>query len=126
MQNENFCINCGSFATEQHHIVPLAIGGNDVDTNKVWLCSKCHALIHGTDIEKRGTYWKNLQRAGINRAKQQGIKFGRPTTKKPENWNNVIIQLKNKEITAIKAMELTHTTKSTFYKYFNQWSEEVI
>lgn len=42
----NKCINCGKEASELHHVIPLALGGNDIDSNKVWLCIKCHSLIH--------------------------------------------------------------------------------
>ena len=68
----NICINCGKPAIELHHVIPLVLGGNDIDSNKVYLCSECHALIHGYDIKTRGTDWHNLQRIGIERAKAEG------------------------------------------------------
>lgn len=74
---KHYCINCGKEATELHHVVPLAIGGNDVESNKVWLCSKCHTLIHGMNEERRGTHWRELQRAGIEKAKLEGKYKGR-------------------------------------------------
>lgn len=41
------CANCGTIKDlEYHHIVPLIFGGNDINTNIVCLCSKCHRLIH--------------------------------------------------------------------------------
>ena len=40
------CINCGSpDEVEWHHVVPLEIGGNDVDTNLVPLCYSCHKAV---------------------------------------------------------------------------------
>ena len=40
------CINCGSpDEIEWHHVVPLEIGGNDVDTNLVPLCYSCHKAV---------------------------------------------------------------------------------
>lgn len=125
MQN-NICVNCGNLATEKHHIVPLALGGNDIESNKVWLCSKCHAIIHGLNIQRRGTYWKNLQANGIKQAKEKGISFGRPKIQKPINWNEIILKHLNKEITAKEAMKLVNVTKSTFYKYYNEWTKEVL
>lgn len=46
------CINCGSpDEIEWHHVVPLAVGGYDVDTNLVPLCYSCHkAVTHQTLI----------------------------------------------------------------------------
>lgn len=40
------CINCGSpDEIEWHHVVPLEVGGNDVDTNLVPLCYSCHKAV---------------------------------------------------------------------------------
>ena len=46
----NICINCGKKADELHHVVPLALGGNDIDSNKVWLCTDCHSIIHNRSL----------------------------------------------------------------------------
>ncbi|GHV34987.1 DNA recombinase [Clostridia bacterium] len=62
---------------------------------------------------------KKRQSEGIAVAKEKGKHLGRPKAQKPDNWNEVIAQWENKEITAVKAMELTGTTKSTFYKLLN-------
>lgn len=57
---------------------------------------------------------------GIQNAKQQGIKFGRPSIPIPSNWNEVISLWKKGEITAVKAMELTKLKRTTFYKLAKQ------
>ena len=41
------CCNCGTSENiEYHHIVPLSLGGNDVVTNIVPLCHRCHKVAH--------------------------------------------------------------------------------
>lgn len=41
------CVNCGSTESiEYHHIVPLALGGNDTESNMVALCHQCHKAAH--------------------------------------------------------------------------------
>ena len=60
---------------------------------------------------------KKRQSEGIAIAKEKGKHLGRPKAQKPDNWKEVYTQWKNGEITAVKAMELTGTTKSTFYKF---------
>lgn len=41
------CANCGSKENiEYHHIVPLFLGGRDVQSNIVPLCYKCHKAAH--------------------------------------------------------------------------------
>ena len=60
---------------------------------------------------------RKRQGEGIAVAKEKGKHLGRPKAVKPENWNEVFAQWKQCDITAVKAMELTGTTKSTFYKF---------
>ena len=33
-----------------HHVIPRGKGGNDSVYNLITLCSKCHALAHGTNV----------------------------------------------------------------------------
>ena len=95
------CINCSKEATEQHHVIPLSLGGNDIESNKVWLCSECHALIHNLNKEHRGTHWRELQRAGIERAKKEGKYKGRKRIDIDEkNFIKACAQWRNKERTA--------------------------
>lgn len=42
--------------------------------------------------------------------------YGRPAVKKPDNWDCVMQQWRNGEITAVCAMKLTGLKKTTFYK----------
>ena len=69
------CINCGIEATNMHHVVPKVLGGNE-DSNRVPLCGFCHDKVHNTDH----LALKELQRAGIERAKKEGKYKGRPPT----------------------------------------------
>lgn len=59
---------------------------------------------------------RRLQAEGIAAAKSRGKYLGRPRARKPENWDEVISDWKAGKITAIKAMELTGTKRTTFYK----------
>lgn len=56
------------------------------------------------------------QRNGIQKAVSNGVKFGRTPASYPDNWEQVMSLWKCGEITATKAMELTHTKRTTFYK----------
>lgn len=60
------------------------------------------------------------QKAGIASALARGIKFGRPSIKKPENWNEVYLDWRAGRITAVEAMRQTNLTKCTFYKLAKQ------
>lgn len=49
----NVCANCGSTESiEYHHIVPLFVGGKEIESNIVPLCHRCHkAAHHGRNIQ---------------------------------------------------------------------------
>ena len=64
---------------------------------------------------------RKRQAEGIAIAKKKGaVQFGRPKAQKPENWEDVISQWRAGQITAVKAMQLTGLTKTTFYKLVNE------
>lgn len=63
---------------------------------------------------------RTRQAEGIAAAKAKGKYLGRPMVETPENWDDVMRQWKNGEITAVRAMELTGVKRSTFYKLAKQ------
>lgn len=56
------------------------------------------------------------QKEGITAAKAKGVRFGRPEFRIPDNWESVINDWQSGKITAKRAMELTGTKRTTFYK----------
>lgn len=47
---QNFCVACGEAnpaKLEHHHLVPVAVGGSDDETNLITLCDTCHGKVHG-------------------------------------------------------------------------------
>ena len=58
---------------------------------------------------------RKRQREGIEIAKAQGKHLGRPAIK-PENWDTVYFQWKQKKITATKAAAILGISKATFYR----------
>lgn len=73
-----------------------------------------YATMAQAELEKK----EKRQREGIEAMKARGEwhRYGRPQIQKPNNWDEVIKQWKHGEISAVKAMELTNTKKTTFYK----------
>ena len=63
---------------------------------------------------------RTRQAEGIAAAKAKGKYLGRPMVETPENWEDVMRQWRNGEITAVRAMELTGVKRSTFYKLAKQ------
>ena len=77
-----------------------------------------YATMAQAEIEKK----EKRQQEGIEAKKARGewSDYGRPKAEKPSNWDEVIAQWNNGEITAVKAMELTGTKKTTFYKLLKE------
>ena len=74
----------------------------------------------GTIAEQERTTIRQRQADGIAAAKQKGVALGRPKAQKPDNWEEVIAEWQAGKITAAKAMELTGTKRTTFYKLLSE------
>ncbi len=75
--------------------------------------------------EQERTEIKNRQAEGIAIAKAQGVKFGRPLYKLPDNWAEVYTKWKTKEITVTDAIEQLGMKRTTFYKYTKKYEEDI-
>lgn len=60
------------------------------------------------------------QRQGIEVAKEKGVKFGRKKIKKPEGFDEVADQWKNRQVTAVAAMKQLGLTKHSFYRLLKE------
>ena len=70
----------------------------------------------GTIAEQERATIHQRQAEGIEAAKANGKKLGRPALTFPANWNEVYTSLQAGEITAKTAMEQTGTKRTSFYK----------
>lgn len=70
----------------------------------------------GTIAEQERETIRKRQAEGIEAAKQNGKKLGRPALEFPANWNEIYGSWKVGEITAKAAMEKTGTKRTSFYK----------
>lgn len=69
----------------------------------------------GTIAEQERLNTRQRQREGIDAAKAKGKHLGRPKFKKPDNWESIISQYRQGEITAKEAIDILGVKKSTFY-----------
>lgn len=80
------CYNCGSTENlNYHHIIPLALGGNNILTNIAVLCGRCHWAVHH-DTEGEYKHSGELIRSGIEKARAEGRKNGR----KPADYDHIM------------------------------------
>lgn len=59
---------------------------------------------------------KQRQSERIRMDKLRGVKFGRPSTPTPNNFNNIVILYKEKKITLVTAINMSRLTKGAFYR----------
>jgi DNA invertase Pin-like site-specific DNA recombinase len=77
----------------------------------------------GTIAEQEREMIRKRQAEGIEAAKQKGKKLGRPAITFPENWDEAYADWKAGKITAKRAMELTNTKRTSFYKLVNKTNQ---
>lgn len=65
--------------------------------------------------EQERAFIKQRQKEGIASAKSNGVKFGRPKIKKPQDFDIVVSKWKNKELMTKEAIELLELRPNTFY-----------
>lgn len=120
------CCNCQKDqkdAIQFHHIIPLAIGGNDYDSNIVPLCDDCHNLIHHGTTKKGNYNHSELIKKGMQKAKKEGKVPGRAKTTiddiSEEFKTFYYPKIKNKSITITKAAYEMNISRQTVYKYIS-------
>ena len=99
-------------------VIDLPTTMMDLPEGQKWVFDMVNNIlieVLGTIAEQERETILKRQREGIDAAKAKGKHLGRPRTERPNNWNTVIRQCQNNEITAKKAMALLGIKKSTFY-----------
>lgn len=72
--------------------------------------------VMGSIAEEERNKTHQRQEEGIAIAKAKGVTFGRPSIQFPEQWHEVMEQVKNKEITSVMAMSILGLKKTSYYK----------
>ena len=71
------CCNCGSTSDLQyHHIIPIAIGGKDINSNMCCLCYDCHYKLHHDGKGKKVSSFSELIKKGQAKAREKGGNIG--------------------------------------------------
>ena len=100
-------------------VIDLPTTMMDIPKGNDWVFDMVNNIlieVLGTIAEQERETLRSRQAEGIAAAKDKGIELGRPKAQKPDNWEEVIKEWQSGKITATKAMELTGTKRTTFYK----------
>ena len=59
---------------------------------------------------------RQRQEEGIKMTKLRGVRFGRPPTPTPDDFDNIVKLYKEKKSTVVNAIEMSGLTRGTFYR----------
>ena len=107
-------------------IIDLPTTMTDFPVGQEWVLEMVNNIlieVLGTIAEQERETIRKRQAEGIEAAKQNGKKLGRPALTFPANWNEVYTSWKAGEITAKTAMEQTGTKRTSFYKLVGMMEE---
>lgn len=72
-----------------HHVVMRSQGGPETEMNLITLCPRCHALCHGTDIDRLGFSMEHMEQACVEYLSDlyatEGIVWN-PWSREVVNW----------------------------------------
>ena len=103
-------------------VIDLPTTMMDLPEGQEWVFEMVNNIlieVLGTIAEQERENIRKRQAEGIEAAKQNGKKLGRPALEFPANWDSVYASWKAGEITAKGAMEQTGTKRTSFYKLVN-------
>lgn len=85
---------------------------------QMWVMDMINSImieVLGSIAEAERLKIRKRQAEGIEAAKQNGLKFGRPKAKKSENWDSVMEKVKLGEMRPVDAMKEMGISKSQYY-----------
>ena len=122
------CCNCGSEEDLQyHHIIPLSLGGNDINSNMCCLCYKCHYKLHHNGKDSKVANYGELIKNGKARAKQkEGFTDGRPKKKNKEQIQQMLqlLTVNGGNMSYSQVSELYDISSRTLMRYQKEYSNK--
>ena len=107
-------------------VIDLPTTMMDLPEGQEWVFEMVNNIlieVLGTIAEQERATIRQRQAEGIEAAKRNGKKLGRPALEFPVNWNEVYGSWKAGKITAKVAMEQTGTKRTSFYKLVKMMEE---
>lgn len=103
-------------------VIDLPTTMMDLPEGQEWVFEMVNNIlieVLGTIAEQERQTIRKRQREGIDAARLKGKHLGRPQTVKPDNFDDVVLEWKNGNITAHKAYTMLGVSKSVFYRWIN-------
>ena len=104
----------------------------DFPKEQMWVMDMINSIlieVLGAIAENERNKIRSRQREGIEAAKRKNVKFGRPAKPLPENWQEVLAEVRSGNKKPVDAMRELGISRSCYYRLYNKLppiSKEVI
>ena len=91
----------------------------DFPPDQAWVLEMINAIlieVLGAIAENERNKIRSRQREGIDAAKRKNVRFGRPSTPLPDNWKEVLTEVRLGKKKAVDAMKELGISKSCYYR----------
>ena len=94
----------------------------DFPPEQLWVQDMINSIlieVLGSIAENERMKIRARQREGIEAAKRKNVRFGRPPKTLPENWQEIVREVKRGEMRPVDAMRILGISRSSFYRLFH-------
>lgn len=95
----------------------------DFPPEQAWVLEMINAIlieVLGAIAENERNKIRARQREGINAAKKKNVRFGRPAKPLPNNWQEVIADVRSGKKKPVEAMHELGISKSCYYRLYSK------
>lgn len=95
----------------------------DFPEEQMWIMEMINSMlieVMGSIAENERNKIRSRQREGIESAKKKNIRFGRPPKPLPNNWRNVLKEVRNGNKKPIEAIKELGISRSCYYRLFKR------
>lgn len=96
----------------------------DFPKEQMWVMDMINSIlieVLGAIAENERNKIRSRQREGIEAAKRKNVKFGRPAKPLPENWQEVLAEVRSGNKKPVDAMRELGISRSCYYRLYNKY-----
>lgn len=95
----------------------------DFPSDQMWVMDMINSIlieVLGSIAENERNKIRTRQREGIEAAKKKNVKFGRPSAPLPDNWREIMAQVRSGKKKPVEAMRELGISRSCYYRLYNR------
>lgn len=95
----------------------------DFSPEQMWVMDMINSIlieVLGSIAENERNKIRSRQREGIEAAKKKNVRFGRPATPLPDNWEQVLAKVRSGTKKPVEAIRELGISRSCYYRLYNK------